>query len=46
VPPAYPAGSAVDEPGTTMEQNLGATGTPGTAPAADSPWSSGGRGTV
>lgn len=46
VPAAYPAGSAVDEPGTTMEQNLGTTGIPDADPAADSPWSSGGRGTA
>ena len=46
VPPAYPAGSAVEEPGTTLEQNLGTAGTPGAAPAAETPWSSGGRGTA
>ena len=37
-PPAYPAGSGVGEPGTTMDQPLSAPpGTPGAAPA-DSPW--------
>jgi uncharacterized protein YjbJ (UPF0337 family) len=36
-PPAYPAGSAVGEPGTTMEQP-GVTGGPGTVPEADNPW--------
>lgn len=46
VPPAYPAGSAVGEPGTTMEQNLGTASTPGAASTADSPWISGGRGTA
>lgn len=39
--PAYPAGSAVEEPGTTMDQPLGGVGTtglPGTTPTADDPW--------
>ena len=47
-PPAYPAGSGVGEPGTTMDQPLSAPpGTPGAAPA-DSPWldEPGSRGTA
>ncbi|HSE55932.1 MAG TPA: hypothetical protein VLB03_09380, partial [Nocardioidaceae bacterium] len=47
-PPAYPAGSGVGEPGTTMDQRISATpGTPGAAPA-DSPWldEPGSRGTA
>ena len=36
-PPAYPAGSAAGEPGTTMDQP-GVTGTRGSAPHADNPW--------
>lgn len=39
-PPVYPAGSAVGEPGTTMDQPLatGPTGAPGTPPTPDNPW--------
>lgn len=46
VPPAYPAGSRPGEPATTMDRDL--TPTPGTSPAADTPWldRSQGRGTV
>lgn len=47
-PPAYPAGSGVGEPGTTMDQRISATpGTPGVAPA-DAPWldEPGSRGTA
>lgn len=36
VPPAYPAGSRPGEPATTMDRDL--TPTPGTSPAADTPW--------
>ena len=36
-PPAYPAGSAVGEPGTTMDQP-GVTGAPGSTPGPDNPW--------
>jgi hypothetical protein len=36
-PPAYPAGSAVGEPGTTMDQP-GVTGTAGTTSTSDNPW--------
>jgi len=45
-PPAYPAGSAMDEPGTTLDQPLGGsgvTGTTGTTPTSDNPWSSEGN---
>ncbi len=35
--PTYPAGSAVGEPGTTMDQP-GAAGSAGTTPTADNPW--------
>jgi hypothetical protein len=47
-PPAYPAGSGVGDPGTTMDQPLSAPpSTPGAAPA-DSPWleEPGARGTA
>lgn len=36
VPPAYPVGSRPGEPATTMDRDL--TPTPGTSPAADTPW--------
>lgn len=47
-PPAYPAGSNVGEPGTTMDQSLTTTpGTLGAAPANDTTWDDpSGRGTV
>lgn len=37
-PPAYPAGSAVEEPATTMEQDVSTTGMSRPAPAAEEPW--------
>ncbi|HEX5770080.1 MAG TPA: hypothetical protein VFY11_03890 [Nocardioidaceae bacterium] len=36
-PPAYPTGSGVGEPGTTMEQP-GVSGAAGTPPTPDNPW--------